>query len=230
MTAVPRKMTTYTIDIVSDTVCPWCYIGHKRLSSAIKTHLSSNPNDTFHTRWHPYQLNPDAPRGQSTNKLAMYASKFGEQRSLAMIEHMKGLGESEGIHFSYGGNTGNTYDSHRLIALAAQKEAGQSKEGQGLQTRVVEELFAEYFEKEGDITKHDVLERAAVKAGLDETDVKQTLGSDQFGQQVGKELREARMQGISGVPNFTINEQYEISGGQEPAAFMQIFNRIKTQK
>ena len=139
-----------------------------------------------------------------------------------MQERLAQLGKSDGIDFKFGGKTGNTRDSHRLIQLGKVKSPA-------VQTRVVEELFAAYFENEKDITSHDVLVDAGVKAGLNAAEVKEWLGSGKGGPEVDKEVQEAYEQSISGVPNFTIQDQFEIGGAQEPAAFVQLFEKIKKQ-
>ena len=139
-----------------------------------------------------------------------------------MQERLAQLGKSDGIDFKFGGKTGNTRDSHRLIQLGKAKSPA-------VQTRVVEELFAAYFENERDITSHDVLVDAGVKAGLNATEVKEWLDSGKGGPEVDKEVQEAYEQSISGVPNFTIQDQFEIGGAQEPADFVQLFERVKKQ-
>lgn len=98
-----------------------------------------------------------------------------------------------------------------------------------MQTRVIEELFAAYFENEKDITSHETLLEAAEKAGLDKNEAKDWLDSDKGGPEVDKEVQDAYAQNIHGVPNFTINGKYEVGGAQEPAAFVQLFERLKKQ-
>lgn len=214
-----RNMTKYNISIVSDTVCPWCYVGKNRLELAIKQHLSTNPEDTFTTSWHPFYLNPDAPL-VSTDKQALYAAKFGAQRTQVMQAHLARLGKDIGINFKYGGRTGNTRDSHRLIQL------GKTK-GEGVQTRVVEELFAAYFENEEDITDREVLVSRAVRAGLEEKEVREWMESGAGGEEVDREVMEAKRKFVTGVPNFTINGRFEIQGAEEPQKFIQVFGEIK---
>jgi predicted DsbA family dithiol-disulfide isomerase len=99
-----------------------------------------------------------------------------------------------------------------------------------MQTRVIEELFADYFENEKDITSQEMLLDAAKKAGLDATEAKDWLDSGKGGPEVDKEVQEAYAQNIHGVPNFTINDQFEIGGAQEPAAFVQLFEMLKRQE
>ncbi|KAI9813304.1 MAG: hypothetical protein M1827_004246 [Pycnora praestabilis] len=217
-------MTRFNIEIVSDTVCPWCYVGKQRLEKAISAYKSAHPDseDTFSTTWLPFYLNPSAPR-EGIDKRKYYFSKFGEDRTKMIFERLAAAGKEDNISFKFGGKTGNTRDSHRLIQL------GKSK-SPAVQTRVVEELFKAYFENEKDITSHKVLYDAGVKAGLTETEVKEWLESDKGGRQVDEEVREAQMSNIHGVPNFTIQGKYEIGGAQEPTAFVQIFERVKANE
>jgi len=99
-----------------------------------------------------------------------------------------------------------------------------------VQTRVVEELFRAYFEQERDITSHDVLQDAGVKAGLDDAEVKAWLGSEKGGEEVDREVAEAQMRGVSGVPNFTLQGKYEIGGAQDAEAFVKVFERVKAME
>lgn len=137
-----------------------------------------------------------------------------------IFERLAEVGKDCGISFKFGGKTGNTRDSHRLIQL------GKSK-SPAVQTRVVEELFAAYFEQEGDITSHEVLKNAAVRAGLDEAEVKDWLESDKGGKAVDEEVEAAQRNQVSGVPNFTIQDKYEVGGAQDPNVFLRLFEKIK---
>lgn len=195
-------MTNYNIEIVSDVVCPWCYVGKNRLDLAIAQHKASNPSDTFTTTWAPFYLNPDAPK-QSVNKQQMYEAKFGAQRTQMMQVRLAQIGKELGIDFAFGGKTGNTRDAHRIVQLAKTK-------GEERQTKVVEALFNAYFENNDDITDHGVLRKYAVRGGLDEAEVDEWLGSDKGGPEVDKEVSSAKRRFISGVPNFTVNDQYEV--------------------
>lgn len=233
-------MTAFEINVVSDTVCrkspgrgstlslmltflAWCYVGKKRLEKGIAAYKEKHPDskDTFATNWFPFYLDPSAPK--SIDKQERYESKFGKERTAMMQERLSQIGHAEGINFKHGGRTGNTRDSHRLIQL------GKTK-GPQMQTRVIEELFAAYFENEKDITTQDVLIQAGVKAGLEEKEAREWLESGKGGPEVDKEVQNAVEQSISGVPNFTINDKFEIGGAQEPAAFVQLFERLKRQE
>jgi predicted DsbA family dithiol-disulfide isomerase len=137
-----------------------------------------------------------------------------------IFDRLSAVGAETGINFKFGGKTGNTRDSHRLIQL------GKSK-SPAVQTRVVEELFSAYFEQEGDITSHETLLKAGVKAGLEEGEVKEWLDSDKGGKAVDEEVEAAQLNQISGVPNFTVQGKYEIGGAQDPGVFLRLFEKIK---
>jgi predicted DsbA family dithiol-disulfide isomerase len=198
-------------------------VGKKRLEKGIAEYKERHPgsNDTFAINWFPFYLDPTAPK--SIDKQERYESKFGKERTAMMQQRLSQIGHAEGINFKFGGNTGNTRDSHRLIQL------GKTKSPQ-LQTRVIEELFAAYFENEKDITKQDILIEAGVKAGLEEKEAKEWLESGKGGPEVDKEVQDAVQQNISGVPNFTINDQFEVGGAQDASAFVQLFERFKKQE
>ncbi|KAG0270593.1 hypothetical protein BGZ95_001632 [Linnemannia exigua] len=153
---------TIKIDIVSDTVCPWCYVGKKRLEKAI-TAFKSTPEHKdvqFQIDWHPYQLDPSASK-VPIKKMDMYASKFGAARAPLIRDRMIQVGQEEGINFSYNGSVVNTLDSHRLINYATAR---------GKQDEIVEELFRNYFEEdkflasqEGVQEVRDEIQRAKVE-------------------------------------------------------------------
>lgn len=154
------------------------------------------------------------------DKTAYYRGKFGDERTTEMFSRLSQVGKEAGINFKFGGKTGNTRDSHRLIQL------GKSK-SPTLQTRIVEELFSAYFENEGDITSHEVLLDAAKKAGFDEKEAKEWLNSEKGGKEVDAEVEEAQINQISGVPRFEIQGKYLVGGAQDPDVFLRLFEKIK---
>lgn len=247
-------MTNFTIQIISDTVCPvcflslfyptvkkpsdkhgqlqWCYIGHRRLSRAIQAHKTSHPNDTFSLAWHAFYLNPSAPGYPGIEKRAHYQAKFGEGRADALYARLAQAGDQEGVGFRFGGRTGKTKESHRVIWFAGvkQREGGEGKEQngeRGLQTRVVEELFRAYFEEEKNITDQKVLVDAATGAGMDREEVVKMLESDLGGAEVDEEAERAKRRLVTGVPYFTVQGRYAVEGAEESDVFLDIFNRIK---
>ncbi|KAL2808173.1 thioredoxin-like protein [Aspergillus granulosus] len=227
-------MTNFNVQIISDSVCPWCYVGLRRLSRAITTHKSAHPADTFTLSWAPFYLNPAAAAYPGISKREFYDSKFGASRTAAVFARLSAIGEAEGIAFKYGGQIGRTRDSHRVIWLAGEKEkelrkAGKGEDGVigGLQTRVVERLFRAYFEEEKNITDREVLLEAGVGAGLDRKEVEGLLDGDVGGREVDAEAEKARGQLVTGVPYYLIQGQYAVEGADEPATFLEVFERVK---
>lgn len=169
----------------------------------------------------------------------MYNVKFGAERVAAMFTRLSAVGQAEGIHFQYGGNTGSTRDSHRVIWYAGQEEITRpAAETQavspgsvgGLQSRVVEKLFRAYFEQEKNITDSAVLIDAAVDAGLDRGAVQKLLESDAGGAEVDAEAQTASRRLVTGVPYFTIQGRYAVEGADEPERFLEIFERVKHEE
>jgi len=171
----------------------------------------------FQVHWIPFQLNPDAPSGEGVNKMEMYTKKIGGGwKSWLIRPFFFFAGLREGIKFSMGGNTGNTFDSHRLISLASK---------QGLQDELVEELFQNYFEQEKCISDHAVLLAAAKKVGL--TGAEDMLASDLETASVNADLQSYQQnRGIRGVPHFIIEGRSSESGAPGTASFKQIFRDI----
>ncbi|KAK5944541.1 hypothetical protein PMZ80_003823 [Knufia obscura] len=224
-------MTHYPILITSDIVCPWCYIGHTRLSKAIDAHKAKHPNDTFHLRYLPFYLNPpphlnsnDMPAFpvKSVNKREMYASKFGPERGKQIEERIIATAAGEGLKFSFGGNTGISRNGHRLVYY------GQTHGGEEGQNSVMLGLWKRYYEREVDITTLETLTEVGVEAGLGTAEeIREYLESGRDGVEVDKLAEEQRMNGISGVPNYVLMDTWEVSGAQEPTVFLQLFQRWK---
>ncbi|KAH9993465.1 DSBA oxidoreductase [Xylariaceae sp. FL0662B] len=215
-------MATINIKIISDTICPWCYVGKKRLDKAIELYKKVYPggkDDTFSITWAPFYLDPTLPKvGVPVNE--HYLQKFGPERVQAIKQRLATVGAEQGINFRFEGKMGNTRDSHRLIRL------GKTK-GEDVQNRVVAELFKEYFEGTGDITSHDTMIAAAGRAGLDKDEAKDWLETDKGGKEVDAEVEQAYAKNIHGVPHFTIQGQYEVDGAQDAQAFLDAFAKAK---
>ncbi|KAG9793240.1 hypothetical protein ABEF93_002927 [Exophiala dermatitidis] len=227
-------MTNYDITITSDIVCPWCYIGHTRLSKAIAQHKKTHPEDKFRLVYIPFYLNPPpqlvAGKGpvpppfpvQSRPRREMYAAKFGPERAKQIEGMLSKVAAEEGLKFKFGGMTGPSRNGHRLVYWA------QNRGGEEAQNKVMLGLWRRYFEQEVDITTLDTLIDVGLEAGLGTRDeIKEYLESGKDGEQVDHLAEEARMKGISGVPHYDINERWEVSGAQEPAAFLKLFQRWK---
>ncbi|CAG8402850.1 unnamed protein product [Penicillium salamii] len=228
-------MTNFQIQIISDTICPWCYVGYRRLSRAITTHQALHPADTFNVHWKAFYLNPAGAAYPGVNKAEMYSQKFGAGRTEAIFARMATVGEGEGIKFSFGGNSGSTRDSHRLLWYAGQQEKLGAGAGAsdglvgGVQTRVAEQLFRAYFEEEKNITDLKVLVEAGVGGGLDREEVKKVLNEDVGAEEVDLEAKTAASRLVSGVPYITVQGKYHVEGADEPETFLEIFEKIKAE-
>ena len=196
------------IEVISDVVCPWCFIGKRRLEAALALFAEAQPDAEPPTvLWLPFQLNPDMPEAGMARDEYMRA-KFGE-RSAEVIERMAGEGEREGIYFEFDriARQPNTVRAHALIDRAAACE---------LQDAVVEALFTAYFIDGADLTDNAVLERIAIEQGMPHDEIHAALddGLDDGATLIA--VREAdahaREMGVSGVPFFVLNRQLAVSG------------------
>ena len=202
------------IDVVSDTVCPWCFIGKRRLARA----LEMRPEIAFDVQWRPYQLDPNIPR-EGVDRASYMKAKFGDgPRVAAMSESLKAEGLREGISFAFEkiDRRPNTIDSHRLIRWAAVA---------GMQDAVVERLFAAYFLEGRDIGDPGVLEFLAADVGLDSVQVAELLADDTDRAAVEREAKLAGEMGITGVPTFIFASKYVISGAREAEVLVRVIDK-----
>ncbi|MBI3678282.1 MAG: DsbA family oxidoreductase [Proteobacteria bacterium] len=202
------------IDVVSDTVCPWCFIGKRRLERA----LEMRPAIDFDVRWRAYRLDPTVPV-EGIDRKAYLRAKFGDSpRTQAMGEAIRAAGTSEKIAFAFDriARTPNTLDSHRLIRWA---------ESAGAQDQVVELLFKAYFEEGKDVGNRGVLLSVAEAAGMDTALVADLLSQEADRSIVEREDALAHEMGISGVPTFIFANKYLISGAQDPETIVKVIDR-----
>lgn len=214
-------MTNFRITLTSDTICPWCYVAKKYLERVIAAYKDAHPEsrDTFETVWAPFQLNPQAPK-PGMDKRKYYEMRFGLARAANMYPGLVETGKRVGIDFKFGGKTGNTRDSHRILALAL-------SHGADTQERVVEALSSAYFEHEQDITDYRVLKAAGLKAGLTAVELDEWLESDKGGDQIDREVKEAQRKGITGVPSIKVQE-YEVGGTKTAEEWIKLFETVKS--
>ncbi|KAJ7974275.1 DSBA oxidoreductase family protein [Quillaja saponaria] len=197
------------IDISSDTVCPWCFVGKRNLDKAIAI---SNEQYDFELRWHPYELDPSAPK-EGVDKVERYKGKFGSEFE-SIIAQMSEVFRSLGLEYNISGLTGNTMDSHRLIYFAGQQ-------GQDKQHDLVEQLFLGYFTQGKYIGDRVFLLESASKVGVE--------GAAEFLQDPNNGLKEVESElyqysrNITGVPYFVINKKHKLSGGHPPEVFLRAF-------
>ena len=204
------------IDVISDAICPWCYIGKRHLESALT--LLANQGLHFTVAWHPFQLNPDMPR-EGVDRAKYRIAKFGSaERSRQLVERITETACTVGLEFHLDRltRTPNTLDAHRLIRLAGQKD---------VQDGVVEALFEGYFCDGADIGNGEVLTRLGVEGGLERDDIAAMLQSDAGLKEVTAADRMARNAGIQGVPSFALQGHVLFSGAVPADEMAQAFRR-----
>ncbi len=198
------------IEIWSDIVCPWCYIGKRRFEKALDRFERA---DAVNVTWRSFQLDPAAPRVPSETTREMLARKYGVSlaQADAMQERVTRLAAGEGLAYRIDlTRHENSFDAHRLLHLAKSK---------GLQTELKERLFAAHFLEGRPISDAATLARIAEEAGLDAAEVEPVLGSDAFAADVRADREKAARLGIQGVPFFVIAGRYGVSGAQPVEVF-----------
>jgi predicted DsbA family dithiol-disulfide isomerase len=205
------------IEIWSDVVCPWCYIGKRRLEKA----LSEFPHrDQVEIVWRSFQLDPSAPATPTETVVEHLGRKYGGGAAGArqMVEQVEALAAEEGLLFNHAEAPHvGTFDAHRLLHAAGEKR-GELKEA----------LLHAYFVEAANVADHETLIRAAVEAGLDEVVVKGVLTSDEHADEVEADIRQAVAYGATGVPFFVVDQKFGISGAQSVETFAQVLDRAWT--
>ena len=197
------------IEIWSDVVCPWCYIGKRRLEQALASF--EHAADVTIT-WRSFQLHPEAPRGQAIPTKEYLTSRFGPQAS-QMMDRVVQAGADAGLHFDYAkALTVNTFDAHRLLHLAA---------AEGVAGAAKERLLAAHFTEGANLADSGTLTALLTQAGADPARVQAVLASDDYAAEVEADIEQARAFGASGVPFFVIDRKYGISGAQPAKVFEQ---------
>lgn len=205
-----------TIDIYSDVICPWCYVGKRRLERS----LGRLDDVQTHVTWRPFQLNPTMPK-EGMDRTAYLEAKFGSLDAFRRLEgHILAAGASEAIPFAFEkiARTPNTFSAHRLIWYAGQ---------QGCQDEVVDSLFRGYFEEGADIGSSEALTRLAASAGLD---AERFLRSGEGVAEVKAEEAAGHGLGIRGVPYFVFNNRSAISGAQPAEDFVATIQKVRAQQ
>ncbi len=205
MSDATEPVAPLTIDVVSDVVCPWCYVGKRRLEQA----LALRPGRLVELRFRPFQLDATIPP-EGLDRQDYMRKKFGSlERLVEAHTRLEAIGVSEGIdfHFKDIKRSPNTLDAHRLIGLA---------QGFGAQDKIVEALFDAYFVRGLDIGDRGVLADIAAEAGLDREDVLEFLDSGELADRVRREIETAQQLGIQGVPFFIFGGKYAVSGAEAP--------------
>ena len=208
------------IDVISDTVCPWCFIGKRRLMRA----MAMRPNILFDVKWRPYRLDPTVPKG-GMDRQAYMRAKFGDD-PMAVVEMYKQItqeGAKDGIEFDFAAikRRPDTLDSHRLIRWA---------EAAGVQDEVVERLFIAYFENGEDIGDVRVLADIADLCGMDGVEVAQMLETDADAALVEREDQIAHEMGVTGVPAMIFGSKLAVSGARDADMLAVVIDRVASMQ
>jgi predicted DsbA family dithiol-disulfide isomerase len=204
------------VEIWSDVVCPWCYLGKRRFEQAL---ASFEHRDKVQVTYRSFQLDPAAPAGITSPTVEMLAQKYSMNAAQAeqAQRQMEERAAADGLTFRMSGlRSGNTRDAHRLLQLA--KASGQ-------QEQLMERLQRAYFTEQDSIFDHESLSRLAAEAGLDRDAVARVLDSDQYADHVDTDQAMARSLGATGVPLFVIDRRYGISGAQPPQTITSVLER-----
>jgi predicted DsbA family dithiol-disulfide isomerase len=197
------------VEIWSDVVCPWCYLGKRRFEQALERF---EHRDEVQVVFRSFELDPAAPRGETTPVVDVLADKYGMSRAQASQaqREMEQRAAADGLTFRLDGlRRGNTKDAHRLLQLAKERDQ---------QDEMMERLHRAYFTDQDSIFDHESLTRLAVDAGLDGDEVGKVLASDQYSDHVEIDEAMAQELGATGVPLFVIDRRYGISGAQPAGA------------
>tara|TARA_R110002111_G_scaffold100976_6_gene156465 strand:+ start:23411 stop:24040 length:630 start_codon:yes stop_codon:yes gene_type:complete len=206
-----------SVDVISDVICPWCYIGKRRLETAI---TAFSDKHKVQVRWHPFQLNPTMPKDGISRK-EYRTKKFGNwERSMELDAKVSAVGASEEIHFAFDTieRTPNTVDSHRLIWLADQH---------GCQDVVVEALFRAYFTEGQDIGNRQTLIEVVTEAGLDRQAAETMLEGEEGIDVIAKSREMSQQHEVDGVPFFIIDQKITLAGAQDSETFVKAFQNAR---
>jgi predicted DsbA family dithiol-disulfide isomerase len=204
------------VDIWSDVVCPWCYLGKRRFEQALDTFAQK---DQVEVTYRSFELDPTIPKGVTTPTVQMLASKYGmsAQQADQAQRQMEQRATADGLVFRMADlQSGNTRDAHRLLQLAKARYR---------QHELMERLHSAYFTEQISIFDHASLSRLAVETGLDEDEVAAVLISNEFGSEVDAEEAMARDLGVTGVPFFVIDRRYGVSGAQPADTITQVLEK-----
>ena len=212
------NMLMIELDIFSDTVCPWCYIGKKRLENA----LNKYKNLVIKQTWRPFQLNPGMPP-DGMDRQEYLISKFGSSDAAKTVyENIYEEGVKEGINFNFDliEVTPNSFNSHRLLALAYKVD---------IQEKVLDDLFESYFLHGKNIGDPNILLQIAIKHNINAEEFKSYLSDQENIEPLANEAIQAKKMGINSVPTFIVNKQIVINGAQTSENFELIFEKLKAR-
>ncbi|GAB5473416.1 MAG: DsbA family protein [Maribacter sp.] len=203
------------VSVVSDVACPWCYIGKRRLESALQQWNGAPVEVT----WHPYQLDPTIPE-TGLDRTTYLTNKFGDlERTKAMTDRLTEVGTEEGITFNFGDEwlAVNTLPLHQLLHVAG---------SEGFKAKLKERFLKAYFDENLHLNQTEVLVNIMKEFGWEPEKTTEVLGDDRTAYAVTQEIAHYQQLGVNAVPFFIINEHYGISGAQPPSVFLEVFDKV----
>lgn len=210
------------IEIFSDVICPWCFIGKRRFETAISRLRDRGVDVQVDYSFRPFQLDPTAPTDSPTPAKDAYAKKFGgPERATEILDHVTSVAAQDNITFNMDiAVRANTFHAHRLLSYALKQH------GAAMQIPLKERIMDAYFTDGKNIGDIDVLADCAESAGIDRKEAHTFLSSDEFVAEVRSEIAEAAEYGVTAVPTFIINGQWSVPGAQDVEMFERIIERI----
>ncbi|MEI7883193.1 MAG: DsbA family oxidoreductase [Actinomycetota bacterium] len=223
---IPSIVAPMRVIIFSDVVCPWCYIGKRRLDTAVANLRARGVEVDLDISYKPYQLDPTAPIGQSMPVAEAYAKKFGgAEKAQQILAHVTNIASQDGIVFNMDiALRANTLMAHRLLVMA------ERDYGNDVQARLKERIMQSYFTDGDDIAHVDVLAKCARQVGIPQDTATQFLLSDECVIDVKESLQMAAENGITAVPTFIFNDQWSVPGAQDVEMFERVIQRLSEQK
>jgi len=212
------RATMIKLDILSDPICPWCYIGKAHLDRA----LSKSPDHPFEIEWHPFQLNPDMPAGGMSRRDYLETKFGGKENAVRVYGQIADAAVAAGLEIDFAAieRTPNTMNAHRLIHWAGLE---------GRQTALVSRMFKAFFVDGQDIGETEVLLDLATDVGMDRSMTQRLIESDADRDDIAKRDAHARERGVTGVPTHILANQHVLPGAQEPDLWLRVIDDIKAQ-
>ncbi|MEM1040479.1 MAG: DsbA family oxidoreductase [Pseudomonadota bacterium] len=207
MSETEQTQNPISIDVVSDVMCPWCYIGKRRLEQALSLLGDTVAVDV---RWRPYQLDPTLPKEGKDRRLYLEQKFGGPEKAKEIYSRIEDAGRAEDLDFKFSAIklSSNTLDAHRVIRWS-------SSENSAVRDALIERLFQFYFMEGGNLGDTEALVQVATDAGMDGSVVAALLATDKDRAEVEQEIAMAQQMGVTGVPCFIINNKYAVMGAQE---------------
>jgi predicted DsbA family dithiol-disulfide isomerase len=216
-------MPSLKLEVWSDIACPWCYVGKRRLETALKQFSHAAEVELV---WRAFELDPGAPaeRPRNVSHVAFIARKYGMSVAQAQksTDHLVQLAREEGLSFDFVNiRSGNTFDAHRLVHLGHER---------GVQDAVQERMMKAYFEQGELMSDHATLVRLASEAGLDASEASDVLAGDSYAAAVRTDEADARELGITGVPCFVFERRFAVSGAQSSAVMLSALSQAWSER